>query len=157
MVPPTSSTKPVTSGTLDTKLPADESTRAQVTLGLQIPTLRRSQALLAPPSTKDPAQLLASFRGSKRKECAEDSPFPSGRCTTSASESKDGGTRSRALSDVGEDVDTDALAEHLFAVIRAAESALSALGFEEDVDSVAGAMDDAELDATDGDRASPLE
>lgn len=59
-----------------------------------------------------------------------------------------------ALSAVGEDVDTDALAEHFFAVIRAAEAGLRAIGFEEDVDSAAGDVE--ELDVSAADRASPV-
>lgn len=152
----TSSTRGHVSGTQDTKKLVDESTQQPATPGLQIPTLRRSQALLAPPSTKDPARQLVSFRASlKRKECAASSPSdPCGTLDDVASPVV--GTRSHALSDVAEDVDTDALAEHLFAVIRSAEAALHALGFEDDVDSVGADMDDVELDATDGGRDSPL-
>jgi len=40
----------------------------------------------------------------------------------------------------------------LFAVIRSAEAALAALGFEEDVDSLGGDMDAVELGVTDADR-----
>lgn len=156
VVPHISSTERDASGTRDTSKLADESTRPPVTPGLQIPTLRRSQALLAPPSTKDPARQLVSLRGShKRKECVAFSPSdPCG--TLDPSGLPDDGTRGRVLSDVVEDVDTDALAVYLFDVIRSAEAALRAIGYEDDVDSVGADMDDVELDATDAAKDSPL-
>lgn len=152
----TSSTRVDRSGTQDITPLVSESTQPPVTLGLQIPTLRRSQALLTPPSTKDPEQLPVRSRASaKRKECVELSPSdPCG--TLEDARLLVDATRSRALSDVAEDVDTDALAAHLFAVIRSAEAALHALGFEEDADSVGADLDAVELDATDGGRDSPL-
>lgn len=144
-----------------TSLPANESTLLPDTPGLQIPQLKRSSACLRPDTAKLHELFSVAPRSStKRKECAASAPCPSGPWPPSPARShasRPAAGSGRDLSDVVEDVDTDALAEHLYAVIRSAEAALSALGFEADVDSVGGDMDAVELDATDVDRDSHQE
>lgn len=137
----------------------NESTLLPDTPGLRIPSLRRSSAFLVPPIARPrapsaDAPISTVRRSTKRPPCAEPESSPSAPWDDSLSARADGS--GRVLSAVGEDVDTDALAEHLFAVIRSAEAALAAIGFEADVDSVGADMDAADLDATDAGRDSPL-
>jgi len=161
--PPTDSTTQNAPGTRTSPL-VSELTRTPDTPGLQIPQLKRSSVSLSPATGRLHELSSAALRSSiKRKECtaAPDASCPSGPWSTSGA-TRSGSSRpapgsAPGVSDVAEDVDTDALAEHLYAVIRSAEAALSALGFESDVDSVGGDMDAVDLDATDVDRDSHQE
>lgn len=110
---------------------------------LSAPVLRGYRAIRpaapaqSPRSSRPPPPGPLSPLHAKRSCPADDSEFD---------EARDG---LYELADAASDgaVSTSVLAEHLFAVIRSAEAALAALGFEEDL-SEADALDAVDLDAT---------